>query len=101
MQFIIMGTDGTDSDALQRRMNAREAHLKNTEDHMDFMLMAAAMLNEDTDTMNGSVMIVDFPTREALDEWLANEPYVQQNVWKEVQVIPCKVANSFTKAARV
>jgi len=45
--------------------------------------------------MIGSVLIVDFPSRDALDEWLKVEPYVIGNVWDKIQVKPCKVGPMF------
>ncbi len=42
--------------------------------------------------MIGSMMVVDYPTREALDLWLAGEPYVTGRVRERVEVKPCKVA---------
>ena len=36
--------------------------------------------------MKGSVLILDFPDRAALDEYLANEPYVLEKVWEKIEV---------------
>lgn len=96
MQFLLLAKDGADTEALQRRLAARTAHIKNTDDNMPHMIMGAATLNEAGD-MNGSVMIVDFPDRAALDAWLAGEPYVTGDVWREIEIIPCKVGPSFVK----
>jgi len=98
MQFIIIGKDGKDGDALGRRIKARDNHLSYSEDaaKRGEQLMAAAMLDE-AGQMNGSVMIVEFEDRDALDHWLENEAYVTGEVWKDVLVIPCKVAPVFTK----
>ncbi|QUH19793.1 YciI family protein [Alkaliphilus sp. B6464] len=96
MQFIVTGYDGTDEAALERRLAARDEHVK----LMDSMkkekrfLYAAAIL-DDNEKMIGSILIVDFPTREELDEWLKIEPYIKGNVWKEIEVKPCKVPPLF------
>ncbi len=96
MQFIVIGHDGKDDDALNRRMAARDAHLKTCADSVASgnQLIGAAMMDE-TGKMNGSVMIMDFPDRAALDAWLAREPYVSGKVWDRVDVIPCKVPDTF------
>lgn len=94
MQFIIIGRDANDIDALKRRTGARDAHLKNIEDNAANMIMGAATV-DDEDKMNGSVMFVEFPTREDLDNWLAAEPYITDKVWDDVQVIPCKIPPFF------
>ena len=38
--------------------------------------------------MIGSVMILDFKNRRALDAYLAREPYVTESVWKKITVTP-------------
>lgn len=63
---------------------------------MQHMIMGVATL-DDNGAMNGSVMVVDFPTREDFDAWLKSEPYVVQDVWREVTVLPCKIGPSFIK----
>jgi uncharacterized protein YciI len=96
MQFIVIGHDGTDEGALERRMAARDAHLKVCAESVASgnQLIGAAMMN-DEGKMNGSVMIMNFDTREELDQWLAREPYVSGKVWGRIEVIPCKVPDTF------
>ncbi|MEJ2116718.1 MAG: YciI family protein [Alphaproteobacteria bacterium] len=96
MQFVIIARDGTDDGALERRMAARDTHLQNIETYKEHMITAAATLN-DAGEMNGSVVIVDFPSRVELDAWLQDEPYVKQGVWVDINVQPCKVAPSLMK----
>jgi len=38
------------------------------------------------------VMILQFETEADFQQWYANEPYVQEGVWKEIEVHPCRVA---------
>ncbi len=34
--------------------------------------------------MNGSIMFVDYPSEEAInEEWLKNEPYITGKVWEK------------------
>jgi len=98
MHFIITGRDGSDSGALQRRMQAREEHLRGVDQMVreGKLLYAAAMLSEEG-TMTGSTMIVDFESREALDGYLETEPYVTGNVWQTIEVAPCKIPPVFLK----
>jgi uncharacterized protein YciI len=42
--------------------------------------------------MRGSVLLVDFPSRQGLDAWLDGDPYVTGGVWHEVEVAPFRVA---------
>jgi uncharacterized protein YciI len=96
MQFIVTGYDGKDEGALERRLAAREAHLKLVEEMVQKgkYLFATAIL-DDSEKMIGSVMIVDFSSRAELDEWLKTEPYVIGKVWDEIDVKPCKVPPTF------
>lgn len=41
------------------------------------------------------MLVVDFPDRESLDQWLKIEPYMVGMVWDRVEVLPCKVGPSF------
>lgn len=42
--------------------------------------------------MSGSVMLVDFPSLDALHDWLDHDPYVTGDVWQEYDVQPFQVA---------
>jgi len=96
MQFIVTGYDGTDEKALERRLAVRDEHLElaTSMKKEEKFLYAAAILDEN-EKMIGSIMIVDFPTREDLDQWLKVEPYVKGDVWKKIEVKSCKVPPLF------
>lgn len=86
MQFLVLGYDGNDEQALSRRLAVREAHVALGNELRDkgHMLYGVAMLNEHNQ-MIGSMLVVDFPSHEELDGWLKIEPYVFGDVWKEVK----------------
>jgi uncharacterized protein YciI len=96
MQFLVIAKDGNDDEAIDRRTASREHHLK----YSDFavqsgeQILGAALLDKD-DNMRGSVMIVEFEDVDKLQEWLKHEPYITGNVWKDVDIIPCKIGSSF------
>ena len=96
MHFIIIGQDGNDPEAQDRRMAARESHIAYSEIAVKSgeQVFAAAMLNGEN-KMNGSIMIVDFENIEAVKEWLDKEAYVTGDVWRNIQIIPCKIAPAF------
>jgi uncharacterized protein YciI len=93
-QFVIIAKDGRDAEVLQRRLDSRAAHLKRIDELRPQMHMGAATLNEQ-EQMNGSVMVVEFPSRTELNLWLQSEPYVVNKVWQEITVLPCKIGPSF------
>ena len=93
MRFIVIAHDGTDPDAKDRRAAARPAHLERTAPYVESgqVLLGGALLDEAGD-MIGSVVLADFPSREAFDEWLAGDPYVTGGVWQEIEVRPYRPA---------
>ncbi|MCW3474149.1 YciI family protein [Limobrevibacterium gyesilva] len=92
-QFVVIAYDGTDPDALARRMAVRPAHLENVKPMVAAgQIIAGGALLDDAGGMIGSVSIVDFPDRAGLDHWLATDPYVTGKVWQKIEVKPFRLA---------
>jgi uncharacterized protein YciI len=93
MQFLVVAYDGTDAGALERRLKVREAHLKSAQEMYDTgkWLYACAILNDDG-KMIGSMIVCEFPSRDELEQWLKEEPYVVGNVWQKIEVNRAQVA---------
>lgn len=87
MQFLVTAYDYTDSDALNRRLANREAHLSALAPlvHSGNFLSGGAILNAEG-KMIGSTVHMAFDTREQLDEWLASDPYTVGRVWDKVEI---------------
>lgn len=98
MQFLVLAYDATDAGAPERRMKMRDAHLATIARYKEkaHMHMGAAICDQNG-RMIGSCIIAEFESREALEGWLVEEPYVTGNVWGNIQVMPCKIAPSFSK----
>lgn len=96
MQFIVIAYDGTDEKAMDRRLAVREEHLKSVERRFNAgeHLYGSAIL-DDNGKMIGSMMVVEYPSRKELDEWLENEPYVIGDVWRKIEIRPGRVAPLF------
>ena len=92
MQFLVIGKDGTDAKATERRLAVRQAHLE-LGDKMEQSgnRWYGAVLLDDNQKMIGSMAIMDFPSEKKLQEWLKIEPYVTGQVWKSVEVFKCNV----------
>ncbi|MBM7608951.1 uncharacterized protein YciI [Lysinibacillus composti] len=96
MQYIITAYDGTDEQAINRRLMAREKHLKSVEKRVkDGQHLYGAAILDDNGKMIGSMMVVDFPSKDELDNWLKVEPYVVEHVWQKIDIQPCSVASIF------
>jgi uncharacterized protein YciI len=93
MQFLVMAHDGTDPQSAQRRQSARSAHLAAMArlKALGQFVIGGALLDA-TGAMIGSAVIFDFTDREALDRYLATDPYVVQRVWQRIEVQPFRVA---------
>jgi uncharacterized protein YciI len=93
MQFLVIARDGRDAAALDRRLAARTVHFERLPGMIAAgeMLMGGAIL-DDGARMIGSAALVDFPDRAALDRWLAQEPYVTGDVWRDIEVVPFRLA---------
>lgn len=83
MQFIIKAYDG--ANMLDKRMEVRPRHLAGMQQLGNHVICAGGLLDEEG-KMKGSVLIVDFENRAALDAYLAGEPYVVEGVWEKVEV---------------
>jgi uncharacterized protein len=92
-QFLIIARDGTDPEATVRRMNARPDHFKLARvlKNSNNFIIGGAMLDDKGD-MIGSMMVVQFENEDELKMWLKQEPYVNGDVWKEIEVKPFRVA---------
>jgi uncharacterized protein len=93
MQFLLLAWDGTDSEALQRRLNVREEHLKRINGmKKDGEFLFGGAILDDSGKMVGSMIVYDFPDRESLEQKLKEEPYMTDNVWKKTEIRPFRLA---------
>lgn len=87
MQFLVIGLDDTDEKALDRRMAARPAHVKRGSELMESgNLWYASALFNDEGNMKGSMYFMDWPSEDALNEYLETEPYVVGEVWRNTTI---------------
>jgi uncharacterized protein YciI len=93
MEYLVTAYDGTDEHAEQRRMAARPAHLKGAEQlKAAGKIIAGGAILDDNDKMIGSTLYVDFDSKAELNQWLSHDPYVTEGVWKDINVLPIKLA---------
>ena len=93
MQYLVVARDGIDEGAAARRAAVRDAHIEGAKAmaQSGAMLLGGAMLDDDG-AMIGSVCIVEFEDRAALDAWLQGDPYVTGDVWRTIEVTPFRRA---------
>ena len=83
MQFLVKAYDG--EGMLDKRMEVRPRHLEGMK-ALGKQIICAGGLLDDEDKMKGSALVMEFENRAALDDYLKNEPYVVEGVWKKVEV---------------
>lgn len=83
MQFIITAHDG--ENMLEKRMEVRPRHLEGMKKLGTHIICAGGLL-DDEGKMKGSVLVVDFEDRAALEDYLKSEPYVVEHVWEKIEV---------------
>lgn len=93
MQFMITAYDGADDEAMTRRMAVREDHIAGIRVLLEGgHFIAGGAILDDAEQMIGSTLYLEFASREAMDSWLANDPYVTGGVWKDISVQPIRLA---------
>jgi len=88
VQFVIRAYDG--KGMLEKRMEVRPRHLEGMERIRQHVVCAGGLL-DDEGKMKGSMLVMEFESHQELDEYLANEPYVQEHVWEKIEVEPINV----------
>jgi uncharacterized protein len=94
MQFLVLGYDGKDAQALERRLAVREAHLAGSERmYAAGQWQDSGALLDDEGKMVGSFIVCEYGSREELrSQWLDSESYVTGEVWKRVEIHPLLVS---------
>lgn len=89
--FVITCTDHEGT--LEKRLAVRPQHLARLEKLADegHVIVAGAMPKDRDDLQAGfygSTLILDFDSREALDNWLAEEPFLKEGIYAHIDVKP-------------
>ncbi|MDO7671797.1 MAG: YciI family protein [OM182 bacterium] len=93
MQFMVVAYDGTDEDALNRRLAVRDSHIAGAiELKNKGNLIAGGAILDDAGSMIGSTTYVEFESRAELDAWLERDPYVTGDVWRDITITPIRLA---------
>ena len=83
MHFLVKAYDG--EGMLEKRLMVRPRHLEGMARLGEHVICAGGLLDS-SDKMKGSVLVLDFADRSELDAYLADEPYVQEQVWEKIEV---------------
>jgi len=84
MLFAIFCTDKADH--LDVRMTTRSAHLDYVKGFLDQIQFGGPTFADDGESMNGSLLVVDFKNRSEVDIFAANDPYAQAGLFETVVI---------------
>jgi len=96
MWYAVISEDNDDS--LNARLGARQAHLNRLTELRDEGRLLVAGPHPAIDAeepgsagFTGSLVVVDFASLEAAQEWAADDPYMDSGVYRHVVVKPFKL----------
>jgi len=72
--------------ARELRQAVAEAHREFVGGHLDTMYLGGPLLDEDGKTAIGSLIVKDFPDRQAALDFIENEPYNQAGLFESVTI---------------
>jgi uncharacterized protein len=84
MLFVFMLVDKPG--AAELRQQCRPPHKAYLADMQDRIAFAGPLVADDGQTMVGSLLVIDFPDREAAHAWLAQEPFMKAGVFASTAV---------------
>jgi uncharacterized protein YciI len=87
VRFLVLAWDVPGDDGVARRDAARPAHATAIRElwEQGSVIVGAGMLDDDG-VIRGSMVVVDYPTRDDVDAYLASEPFATEGVWERVEV---------------
>lgn len=84
MHFAILCIDKPDS--FELRKATRPAHLEYMKDYAHRALAIGPVLSDDGETMNGSLLIIDFEDRAEAEAFCAGDPYAKAGLFQSVEI---------------
>jgi uncharacterized protein YciI len=97
MHFLVQAWD-VQGDGGARRDAARPAHAQSIKElwEQGRVVLGAGIL-DDAGAVAGSLVIVDYASREEVETYLATEPFMTEGVWERVEVHPLRVPDFYLK----
>ncbi len=93
MHYSIVATDHSSS--LENRKKSRAAHVERLKELIDAGRLLVAGPNPSIDNQDpgpagfsGSLIVAEFESLEAANEWASQDPYVEAGVYQHIEVKP-------------
>lgn len=96
--FVVIAMDGTDTEAPARRMAVRPTHLVylETAQKAGLVKVAIALKDDSGERMIGSMLVFEAESREQVERYLVEEPYIIGKVWDNVSIYPGALGPTFS-----
>ncbi len=93
MTYLVLGFDGTDEGAPERRNAVRATHLEELKPLVDAgrVAIGGAILDEDG-TMRGSMMVIEAENLDEARRIVEGDVYVRRGVWVRYDIHPFRRA---------
>lgn len=91
MLFMLLATDAEGT--TEARAAARPAHLarlKELDEQGRLLTSGPTPMPDNPDIVSGSLIVADFDSLDAAEEWAGKDPYVDAGVYAEVLIRPFK-----------
>jgi uncharacterized protein len=86
MQFVVYAVDKSGHAKL--RADTRPVHLDYLRKHAGHIVIAGPILDEAGEDSIGSLLIMDFPDRAAVEAFAAGDPYAKAGLFASVRIRP-------------
>ena len=86
MKVVIYCRDKAGHTAL--RIENRAAHLAYAKQINDRILCGGPLLSPDGTEMIGSLLVIEFDSLQAAQDWAKNDPYAQAGLFESVEITP-------------
>jgi len=84
MLFVLHLLDRPDAAELRQRLRPEhKAYLAQVAERIAF---AGPLLRDDGQTMVGSLLVIDFVTRDAAQAWLSDEPFTRAGLYAQTRI---------------
>ncbi|MBV8100695.1 MAG: YciI family protein [Verrucomicrobia bacterium] len=84
MLFVIFCLDRPEHEAV--RLQHYEAHKAYLANASHKTIMSGPLVTDDDKTMIGSFFLVEAEDRQALERFVANDPFNQANIWRQIEI---------------
>ncbi|MGE0880919.1 MAG: YciI family protein [Acidimicrobiia bacterium] len=98
MKLLLLAGNKPGAEGVALRDTLREAHMEGVTARFNAgEVLLGAGIYDDEGVVRGSVMVLDMPSREAVDAYLRTEPFQVGGLWDHYEVTELKQPDMYTE----